>query len=70
MTTLQEEFEQAAKASRAGATMATTPGAQMKPALAKLQELYDQATTGPEEGREDAMRHYIQLVGELGQQDA
>lgn len=67
MTTLQEEFEQAVKASR---TQTTAPGAQVKPALAKLQELHDQATKGPAEEREDAMRHYIQLVGELGQQDA
>ena len=67
MTTLQEEFEQAAKTWRTGTT---APGAQTKPAAAKLEALYEQATSGPREEREDAMRHYIQLVGELGQQDA
>ena len=67
MSTLQEEFEQAAKASRSGAN---PPDAQREPALARLQELYRQATEGDPLHREDAMRHYIQLVGELGQQDA
>ncbi len=67
MTTLKEQFEQAVKATRSGTN---PPDAQRRPALDKLGALYERATTGPEEEREDAMRHYIQLVGELGQQDA
>ena len=31
-------------------------------------ELHRQATEGPPEGREDAMRQYIELVGDLGGQ--
>ena len=64
---LQDEFEQAVKATRSGAN---PPDAQREAAMARLQDLYRQATEGDPLGRDDAMRHYIQLAGEIGQQDA
>lgn len=67
MSTLQEEFEQAARVSRSGTN---PPDAQRQAALDRLKDLYRQATEGAPEGREDAMRQYIELVGDLGQQDA
>jgi Spy/CpxP family protein refolding chaperone len=67
MATLEEQFQEAEKihAHRREAP----PHAQARASLQKLDELHAQASTGDPDEREAAMKHYIQLVGELGQVD-
>lgn len=65
MTPLAERFEQAVSA----AARTRPPDTQAVAACARLDALYRQATAGPPDVREDAMRAYIELVGGLGQQD-
>ena len=65
MADLRDEFEQAAAASNVQNDRPDDPG---HPIRKRLRELHRQATEGPPEGREDAMRQYIELVGDLGGQ--
>ena len=67
MATLHEQFEQARIA--AAHRRAAPPHAQSAASLRRLDELEGQAASGDPAEREAAMRHFIQLVGELGQQD-
>lgn len=69
MATLQEQFEQARTA--AVQRRAAPTHAQAASSIDRLDELESRASdarSDPVE-REAAMRHFIQLVGELGQQD-
>ncbi|HYF59103.1 MAG TPA: hypothetical protein VEA81_09115 [Burkholderiaceae bacterium] len=68
MSDLKSDFEQASVAARQ--RYAAPPHAQGGAALRRLDELYRQATEGDPDQREAAMRQYIELVGDLGQQDA
>lgn len=63
MATLKEEFEQAADAAKAQPERPEDPN---DPIRQRLRDLHRQATEGDPSGREDAMRQYIELVGDLG----
>jgi hypothetical protein len=65
--TLEEMFEQAAAVRR---NRAAAPDAQRRGTEERLAELHRQATEGEPAQREAAMRHYIELVGDMQQQDA
>jgi acyl-CoA-binding protein len=67
MADLQEQFEQAARIGRQ--RKQSPPLAQRGESLERLDALYRAATEGDPSGREAAMRQYIELVGDLGQQD-
>jgi hypothetical protein len=68
MADLVEQFEQAAQVA---ALRRSTPSlAQARESIARLDALHREATQGPPAGREAAMRQYIELMGDLGQQDA
>ena len=67
MTTLEEQFDQAAVIARQRRQAA--PLAQASVALQRLDALYEAATVGEPGGREAAMRQHIGRVGDLGQQD-
>lgn len=68
MATLQEQFEQAMKAVEARRDdPVDVPRRQVRARLTSLQRA---ATEGETSAREDAMRQYIELAGELGQEDA
>lgn len=63
---LREQFEQAARAARQ--RREAPPHAQGDGSIRRLDALYFAATEGPTGERESAMRQYIELVGDLGQQ--
>jgi RNase P subunit RPR2 len=67
VATLEERFEQAATVRR---SRASTPNAQKRATDERLDELHRVATEGDPAQREAAMRHYIELVGDMQQQDA
>lgn len=63
MATLKEQFEQAAESAKAQPERPEDPD---DPIRKRLRELHRQATEGDPLGRENAMRQYIELVGDLG----
>jgi DNA-binding FadR family transcriptional regulator len=66
MADLNEQFEQA---SRAAKLRREAPAqAQSREAIDRLDALYRAAMQGDPSGRDAAMRQYIELVGDLGQQ--
>jgi hypothetical protein len=66
--TLEEMFEQAVATYRG---RVSPPLAQLRETQERIEALHQQATSGDDaETREAAMRHYIQLVGDMQQQDA
>jgi hypothetical protein len=67
MADLHDQFEQASRVARQ--RRAAPPHAQAEASLRRLDALHYDATQGPPEGREAAMRQYIEFVGDLGQQD-
>jgi hypothetical protein len=66
MATLQEQFEQAQQAARL--RRESPLQVQARASFQRLDALHAEATTGDSAGREAAIRQYIQLVGDLGQQ--
>ncbi len=66
MATLQQQFEQAIVIARQ--RRQAPPHAQGPASMQRLETLFDAATRGDSAGREAAMRQYIELVGDLGQQ--
>ncbi|HVL59116.1 MAG TPA: hypothetical protein VM491_21670 [Burkholderiaceae bacterium] len=65
MPSLQQLFDEAVARTRKDPTRAREAATQQR-----LDDLYRRATEGDPQSREDAMRHYIELAGDLGQQDA
>ena len=63
MADLTDEFEQAVASAAAQPERPEDPG---NPIRERLRDLYQQATEGEPLGREQAMRQYIELVGDLG----
>jgi DNA-binding FadR family transcriptional regulator len=66
MATLEEQFEQAEKIARQ--RRQAPSHAQASASFERLDALHDAATRGEPADREAAMREYIELVGDLGQQ--
>jgi hypothetical protein len=66
MATLHEQFEQAASVMTQ--RKAAPAPAQADATMQRLESVHRDATEGSVEGREAAMRQFIELVGELGQQ--
>lgn len=64
MATRHEQFEQAASVM----TQRKAAPAQAEAAMQRLESVHRDATEGRVDGREAAMRQFIELVGELGQQ--
>jgi hypothetical protein len=67
MADLDERFEQARTLARQ--RREAPPHAQAGASIRRLDELEHAATQGPPRDREAAMKAFIELVGDLGQQD-
>jgi hypothetical protein len=67
VATLQEQFEQAVTVRR---SRVAAHDIQHRATQQRLDELHRQATEGDAAQREAAMRHFIELVGDMQQQDA
>ncbi len=65
MATLQEQFEQAVSVSRA---RPPAPNPQARASQERLEQLYREATGKGAPDNEDAMRQFIELAGDQGQQ--
>lgn len=66
MADLDERFRQARTVARQRRD--APPHSQAGGAIRRLDELERAATEGPPEGRDAAMKAFIELVGDLGQQ--